>query len=144
METQETYRQRRQAVADQITTHPETFNMASFVSAGFGPDPLCGTTCCIAGWAMVHRQDMELRVVEHNVHDVHFVWTSSGRPVGLVEDFAAEWLGIPDSDANYLFYGHFSPFEDEDEVFLHGITPEQAVEALMAAPYVEVASDVSG
>ncbi len=138
MTAREIYQQRRQAVVDQITRHPESFAMDSWVAPGEGPDPLCGTTCCIAGWAALHRTDIKLAARPFG--EVLFLWTSDDVPVaGLLEAAAADWLGIPEEAAGHLFWGEFVP----DDRFLRDVTPDEAAAALMAAPYVEEAPDAT-
>lgn len=137
--TREVYEQRRQAVADKILAEPDHFNMRFFVGGepSADPDPVCGTTMCIAGWAAL--QIPGVRLVRGAVGLVDLI-DEDGRFVAM-QGAAMDWLDLDDRQADLLFYGKFSKavaeaegnFEYEEA--LAAITPAEAVAALMAAPY---------
>lgn len=131
-ETHEVYEQRRRAVAEKIREVPEQFNMMSFINGGGSdPDPMCGTTLCIAGWAAVHVPGVS--VTRTKWGEPRFGPATLGLN-GKVEEVAADWLGLDPDEAHHLFYGHFSPAAEAGR--LDEITPDEAIAALMAAPYV--------
>lgn len=72
-------------VLHQITSEPETFSMASF----FGR---CGTTACIAGWALILSGEFERN--ERGYLDYE----------GYTGIHGARLLGLPTEEAGTLFY----------------------------------------
>jgi len=97
-----------EAVLKQITEHPEQHDQASFGVRRAD----CGTTYCIAGWAIALSPD----VVEYDWHDswrgpyeaMSSVRFRDGRPRvdgWRSEPFAAgrELLGLSGEDADWLF-----------------------------------------
>jgi len=132
-ETREVYEQRRQAVAAAILAATDHFNMAGFVMGDDlpGADPMCGTTLCIAGWAAMHAPGVSLVRADDGAS-----WLHRGDVPVDIEGTAGEWLGLSVLDADALFYGDFADATVLGLRALAEITPEEAVAALMAAPYV--------
>jgi hypothetical protein len=136
-ETREVYEQRRQAVADKILADPEHFNMVAFVR-GFSsmPDPMCGTTLCIAGWAVLQIPGVTL--ARRRGDEVDLLDEEGCRiSTSAIADMVADWLGLDAAQADRLFYGGFDPEVERDpnDEAIALITPAEAVAALMAAPY---------
>jgi hypothetical protein len=132
--TRETYRQRRQLVADKILARPENFNMNFFIDGVdfIGEDDMmCGTTLCIAGWAVLQIPGVKLK--RHYGTGQIFFDIPGKDGDDDIADLAAAWLGMDRYAASSVFYGHWAEFDRP----LSSITPEEAVDSLMAAPYIE-------
>lgn len=96
-----------------------TFNMNRLVEVPEGhKENWCGTTCCIAGY--VYQQEVPFNQNQHNKNFTGW---------GVVENTAAEALGLDGRIANLLFYpsnskGYFYTGKWED------VTPQQAAQAV--------------
>ncbi len=121
MTTRKIFEERRQAVADQITTSPEQFNMGYWATKH-----QCGTVACLAGWAVL-LSGRKVEVREGCVPG--FVGLGEAEVIML----AAEWLGVPHPHAGALFWGKWI----EDDRYLSEIEAAEAADVLLAAPYVE-------
>lgn len=86
-----------------VLEHPDRHNQDSWVSE-------CGTTKCVAGWAVVIGAGKDLRI---NPRDPYMEDMQTRKPgkswKPLTEDElvtkAASLLGITHTEASYLFYG---------------------------------------
>ncbi len=87
MTTREIFEQRRQAVVGQITEHPETFDMDTWVG-------WCGTTHCIAGWALEHRGGVKV-AFDPDGGDAWFEANGEELANAVIVPAAAEWFGLP-------------------------------------------------
>lgn len=105
-------------VLTQITEHPETHSQTTFEGVGYDDD-VCGTTRCIAGWAVYFwAQD---RGIEGGVMDlaeayvaevgvatildaIEYGEDSNGDGVEDIEAAAAHILGLKYSESHPLFY----------------------------------------
>lgn len=117
--TQETFEQRRMALADYILEHPGEFDMDYW-----GYRTACGAAGCIAGNAVFQAvreglcHPMWFRV-HANRAGFEAVTRSDGSTQSVAQ-FAQDYLDLPDK-------GLFSGFD---------LTPETAAKALLEAPYL--------
>lgn len=74
-----------QKVYDQITKHPETHDQSIFEGG-------CGTTRCVAGWAVVIHHGID------SIYQLHY------RGGSFIAREAAELLGLSEEEADHLFY----------------------------------------
>lgn len=107
MVTKAEYEARRDAVASRMTANPERFDMSLFWR-----ETSCGTTYCIAGWALVEK------LGENWIHASN-CWPSVHAEI---------FLGIPEGYAS----GNRGLFYDFSLK-----TAEDAALALKSAPYVD-------
>lgn len=96
MRNEELFRQ----VAEAIETKPELYNQGGWY---YMDDDDCGTTCCIAGWAVAISQfngnTLQAATKYYNSDDFNI----------SVE--AREALGLTAAEARDLFHGHWAPHE---------------------------------
>lgn len=71
-------------VIEMINLEPGKWNQSSWVVAKDDTDPMCGTTCCVAGWAMLLSGEAEQKIwIEETedgakyVQDVQLIWKGS-------------------------------------------------------------------
>ena len=84
-------------VQKHILEEPKRFDMSTFAEWVMGSKyaPTCGTTACIAGWAVFLGKNVTL-----SAETVRMTWTNA---LGF-EDAARELLGINRLQAEKLFY----------------------------------------
>lgn len=80
-------------VREQITAYPETHDQDSYES-NYG----CGTTRCIAGWAIFFHKGVQESIYEGRSEDSH-PWRYRDS-----DGIAAELLGLDDDEADSLFH----------------------------------------
>ena len=110
-------------VADLIEAHPENFNMEWFAQdadGSFGTERAlyagerpaiteCGTTCCIAGWAVVVTPQDEAAVAGiHGTRSVETLWIAEAARVllGLRSEAIFYCPDLAPADAAFLLRWH--------------------------------------
>ena len=124
MTDQETYEQRRMAVANHILEHPKEFDMNTWGYQGTA----CGTVACLAGTAVLQAASEGLCSLvwsEHSpgVQALKLVRRPGHNGFASVSQFARDYLGMTSLDSQ-LFHRYY-------------LTPEEAAKALLELPYVE-------
>ena len=96
------------AVREMILRYPENFDVLGWSNGTVVADkhaaPACGTTACIAGWALAMRDGAfnEAMYFVNDKNDVDFY----DNLLNLKQE-AADYLGIDVESADKLFVGHF-------------------------------------
>lgn len=124
MTDQETYEQRRMAVANHILEHPKEFDMNTWGYQGTA----CGTVACLAGTAALQAASeglCDLVWTEHSqgVQALKLVRRPGRNGFASVSQFARDYLGMHPASTQ-LFHRY-------------ELTPEQAAKALLEEPYCE-------
>lgn len=96
------------AVADAIEREPHRYDQGDWFDhwepLSEMPPPACGTTACIAGWAIAcgrHSGSLKAAATEWN----------EAVDQDYPEDEAAELLGLAPHDADRLFHSHWRPHD---------------------------------
>lgn len=94
-----------QKVYDQITQHPETHYQGTWEN-GYGgyDDDECGTTRCVAGWAVAFAKGWENESILGRCGLGVMLPDGSGRHMSPVGAVAADILGLDLTEAYELFY----------------------------------------
>lgn len=126
------------AVADVFRDRPQAWQQQEW-----GSRNSCGTTGCIAGWAVVLTHGAEIPFVSSDSERMVEVWradrsgpcptvASSGwctcEPRCVhIEEYAATLLDLGEDDAEYLFHGEWTPdgaeYDDDGNVVWDGEHP---------------------
>ncbi|QMP84435.1 hypothetical protein HUN42_00057 [Streptomyces phage Dagobah] len=85
-----------QKIHEVITLHPEQHDQSVWEE----PDPTCGTTRCVAGWAITLTTG---KPVYGKGYVLHPATLALGKRPG-VPSIAGELLGLNDAEADVLFY----------------------------------------
>jgi len=110
-------------VLTQVTGHREQFNMGSW---GY-TDPVCGTTACIAGWAM-------LLTPGYSMTEGGLFYRPDGTCVHSEGDEARELLGLSDDERYGTAGCAYSLFADDEDSAIERLRVlVEAAEAAQAA-----------
>lgn len=96
MQSTEETRERAKVIYDYLTQHPDKHNQAHY-----GMEKSCGTTMCIAGYALTTFQPELVKWVNDNGVKVVSGETSDDRDIDVV---AAELLGLDSYEMESLFH----------------------------------------
>lgn len=129
---QEIFEQRRQELAAHIIGHPDEFNMASW-----GQRTACGTTACLAGWAVLLAEKEGLCNVSWDRD--HFMGPGErmhmtvrvGNEVKPLSTYAQEYLGLENWG---LFYAIFADAPEAAKKLLDEPYSEGPFETPFLAP----------
>jgi hypothetical protein len=101
MATRSEYETRRDAVAALIVSNPHRFDMFSVT----GREEECGTTHCIAGWALVHKFNLQsdtMSDVNGMAEAEEYLGLDPGTPLFVRFDFSPEDAALALKSAPYL------------------------------------------